>query len=378
MSLTRRAMLAGTALSGLAPTVARAAGTQKILRLQTRQIEVGGKAATCYGVVQPSGERGLNLDEGDELDVRLENALAEPSGLHWHGLIPPWRQDGVPFISAPPIPPGQSVDYQFPARPVGTRWMHSHMGLQEQKLLAAPLIVREVEAIKSGAQEVVILLQDFSWTDPKELFAGLRKPRSDKPAMTMSMPGMNMNITGSVGSMSMSGGSGHAGHGSMAMSGSGGAMNMAAMDLNDITFDAFLANDRTLADPQVVGVERNAEVRLRIINAAASTNFTIDLGGLTGTLVAVDGNPIVPMPVRQVPLAIAQRADIMVRLADTAAPILARCEGRTLQTGIVLRPPNAAVARLADDNVEAGPVVGVEQEIKLRAREPLPTMPVDR
>jgi FtsP/CotA-like multicopper oxidase with cupredoxin domain len=369
-------MLAGTALSAVAPRLARAAGDQKILRLQTRQIEVGGKAATAYGAVQPSGALGLSLNEGDEFDVRLENGLTVPSGLHWHGLIPPWRQDGVPFISAPPVGPGQSAEYKFPARPTGTRWMHSHFGLQEQSLLGAPLIVREAEAIKSGAQEVVILLQDFSWTKPEELFAELRKPKAggmnmSGGSMSMSGGGGSMNMSGSGGSMNMSGGGAQ-------MNMSGGATIMPAMDLNDITFDAFLANDRTLADPQVVNVERNAEVRLRVINGAASTNFTIDLGEATGTLVAVDGNPILPLTVRQVPLGIAQRADIVLRLADAAVPVLARCEGRTLQTGVILRPPGAAVAKLASDNAEIGPVVGLGLEMHLHAREPLPFRPVDR
>jgi FtsP/CotA-like multicopper oxidase with cupredoxin domain len=97
--------------------------------------------------------------------VRLENGLSVPSGLHWHGFDTPWRQDGVPYISGPPIEPGQSADYEFPAVPAGTRWMHSHFGLQEQDLLAAPLIVRETSAIKSGMQEIVIFLEDFSWTN---------------------------------------------------------------------------------------------------------------------------------------------------------------------------------------------------------------------
>src|SRR5258708_2874187 len=110
MSLSRRSMVIGTAIAAYAPRLARAAGEQKVLRLQTRQIEVGGKAATRYGVVQSSGAFGLTLNEGDDLDVRIENALAQPSGLHWHGLTPPWRQDGVPYISRPPVPPCQSVD----------------------------------------------------------------------------------------------------------------------------------------------------------------------------------------------------------------------------------------------------------------------------
>jgi FtsP/CotA-like multicopper oxidase with cupredoxin domain len=332
MHLSRRSLLAGTASLALAPGVARAAGGQKTLRLQNRVVEVGGKPATRYGVSQPSGDWGLTIDEGETFDVRLENNLDVLSGLHWHGLNPPWRQDGVPYISAPPIAPGKSVDYNFPAQPAGTRWMHSHFGLQEQNLLAAPLIVRETSAIKSGIQEAVILLGDFSWTKPSMLFEELRKP---KPAMNMS----------------------------------GGAMDGAKMDLNDVTYDAFLANDRTLADPQVFDVEKGAEVRLRIINGAASTNFWIDLGAIEGTVVTVDGNPVAPLKVQQFPLAVAQRVDIILRMpADgKTVPVLARGEGLTLQTGVVLRPPGAAVPKgytwgLAVNGLAGAPVTVAKGE----------------
>jgi FtsP/CotA-like multicopper oxidase with cupredoxin domain len=345
--LSRRSLLVGAGSlvvsSALRPRLARAAGGQKVLRLQTRQIEVGGKPATRYGVHQASGAFGLILDQGDDIDVRLENGLSVPSGLHWHGFDTPWRQDGVPYISGPPIEPGKSADYKFPAVPAGTRWMHSHFGLQEQDLLAAPLIVRETSAIKSGMQEVVIFLEDFSWTDSQTLFDNLRKPKSG---------GMD------------------------AKSG----MDMSKPDLNDVVYDAYLANDRTLADPELIDVERNGEVRLRIINAGASTNFTIDLGAVEGTLVAVDGNPIVPLKARQFPLAVAQRADIVLRMpADgSAVPVLARGEGPPLQTGIVLRPPGAAVAKILSEGSEAAPVVGLGQELLLRASQPLPARPVDR
>jgi FtsP/CotA-like multicopper oxidase with cupredoxin domain len=329
----------------LAPGAPRAAGGQKTLRLHSRVIDVGGKPATRYGVSQPSGAWGLTIDEGDTFDVRLENNLTVLSGLHWHGLNPPWRQDGVPYISGPPIAPGKSADYSFPAQPPGTRWMHSHFGLQEQNLLAAPLIVRETSAIRSGIQEAVMLLEDFSWTKPSMLFEGLRKA---KPAMSMS-----------GGSMNMSGG---------------------GMDLNDVTYDAFLANDRTLADPQVFDAEKGAEVRLRIINAAASTNFVIDLGAGEGTVVAVDGNPVVPLKVQQFPLAIAQRVDIMVRLPSNgkALPVLARGEGRPLQTGVVLRPPGAAVPKILEMAATATPAINLMDELKLRAAQPYASRRIDR
>jgi FtsP/CotA-like multicopper oxidase with cupredoxin domain len=204
--------------------------------------------------------------------------------------------------------------------------------------------VRETRAIKSSMQEVVIFLEDFSWTNSQTLFDNLRKPKSG---------GMDAKPS---------------------------AMDMSKPDLNDVVYDAYLANDRTLADPELIDVERNGEVRLRIINAGASTNFTIDLGAVEGTLVAVDGNPIVPLKARQFPLAVSQRADIILRMpADgSAVPVLARGEGPRLQTGIVLRPPGAAVAKISSEGAEAAPVVGLGQELLLRASQPLPARLADR
>jgi FtsP/CotA-like multicopper oxidase with cupredoxin domain len=348
MQLSRRCFLAGTtsvALAAAAPRTAGADGARKTLRIETRQIEVAGKAATRYRVVQPSRAFGLTLNEGDEFNVRLENGLTVPAGLHWHGLTEPWRQDGVPYLSGPPVAPGTARDFNFPATPPGTRWMHSHFGLQEQNLLAAPLIIREASAIRSGAHEVVIFLEDFSWTSPEEIFEGLRK----RPAAGMAA-------------------------GAMA------AAPMAGPDLNDVDYDAYLANERTLDDPEVIRVERNGEVRLRIINAGASTNFTIDLGNVQGTLVAVDGSPITPLPGRRFPVAIAQRADVVLRMPPdgTAVPILAHGEGRRLRTGVILQPPGAAVARMSASSNEAGPQVGLEQELELSASVPLAVKPADR
>jgi FtsP/CotA-like multicopper oxidase with cupredoxin domain len=217
--------------------------------------------------------------------------------------------------------------------------MHSHFGLQEQDLLAAPLIIREKSAIASGAQEVVLMLEDFSWTDSQTLYDTMRKPKAG---------GMDMSQN-------------------------------AGPDLNDVTYDAFLANDRTLDDPEVIDVEKNGEVRLRIINAAASTNFTIDFGTGEATLVSVDGNPVVPQTVKRLPIAVSQRADVVLRMpADGAAvPIFAVGEGRKLRTGLVLRPPGAAIARLSAESAEAGPVVGLDFEASLVASQPFSARPID-
>jgi FtsP/CotA-like multicopper oxidase with cupredoxin domain len=60
-------------------------------------------------------------------------------------------------------------------------------------------------------------------------------------------------------------------------------------DLNDVTYDAFLANDRTLADLEVVKVEPGRRVLLRVINGSAMSAYHFDLGRLDGRLIAVDG-----------------------------------------------------------------------------------------
>jgi FtsP/CotA-like multicopper oxidase with cupredoxin domain len=152
------------------------------------------------------------------------------------------------------------------------------------------------------------------------------------------------------------------------------------MDLNDVEFDAYLANDRTLADPDVVRVAPGGRLRLRIINAAASTNFWLGLGGLEGSLIAVDGLPVEPVAGKRFPIAIAQRLDIRLTLpaGQGAYPIMAHREGDTARTGIVLATPAAQVKHLADRAEHMAPALGLDLERRLAASRPLAPKPADR
>jgi FtsP/CotA-like multicopper oxidase with cupredoxin domain len=297
-AISRRLLLRGTAgliAGGMAFRVAGRsllAAETTALDVTTRTIEVNGKAVKAYGLLNASGSPGLSFTLGDAFKVRLNNRLSEPTVVHWHGLTPPSAQDGVPELSQDPIAAGASYDYDFPLKRSGTYWMHSHFSLaQTQKLLSAPLIIRTPEELKRDEQEVVVRLNDFTFRDPDEILAQLRAKSAastSNPAASkmggMPMPGMKM------GSMPMPGGA------PMKMEGSQKSSCMAmAMDVNDIDFDAYLANDRTLTDPEVFRVERGGRVRLRIINMADSTNFIIDLGALDGELIAVDGEPNAPL-----------------------------------------------------------------------------------
>jgi FtsP/CotA-like multicopper oxidase with cupredoxin domain len=329
------------------------AAAPTILRAEKRVIEVHGKSARVLRIEQPNGKPGLVTDVSTPLRVHLENNLGEPTLVHWHGLTPPWQQDGVPYVSAPPIAAGGSADYAFPLAFGGTYWMHSHQGFQEQQLLVAPLIIHDPQSRHADEQEIVILLHDFTFRSPDEIFAGLKKATTAS-TMTTKMSGM----TG------------------MTNSGSGGM----TMDLNDVDYDAFLANDRTLEDPEVVRVEPGGRVRLRIINGASGSNFVLDLGQLTGELIAVDGHLVEPIRGSTFPLAMAQRVDVRVQVPKRqgAFPVLATLEGERKRTGIVLATAKGRIAKIDALAAQATGPLNLELERALRAASPLRPKRADR
>jgi FtsP/CotA-like multicopper oxidase with cupredoxin domain len=373
--LSRRAFLLSTLAASTVGTLARAqpaptsGGTSgappTVLRIARRSIEVNGKPASVLGIQQPDGIFGIRTQVGDRFRVRLENTLNEPSLIHWHGLTPPWQQDGVPGVSGPPIPPGGSADYDFPLRFGGTFWMHSHQGLQEQLLLAAPLIIRD-QRDRPDQQEVIVMLADFSFTPPDQIFAGLKKGGSMAPgAMTGASP--SAPASGGMKGMTMAPG--------MAM-----GATAAKPDLNDVKYDAFLANDRTLGDPEVVKVEPGGRVLLRVINSSSMSAFHVDLGPLDGELIAVDGFRIAPVVARRFPIAVAQRLDIRLTIprAPAAYPVLAVLEGESRQTGVILQAAGAPIARIPDNASTASPALTLDLERRLRAAEPLKPRKADR
>jgi FtsP/CotA-like multicopper oxidase with cupredoxin domain len=351
--LTR--MLAGTAALSLPagllrPAFAAASNDQRLLSIVRRTIEVDGRAASVFGLQQPNGSVGLRYRADDTFNLLLRNETAEETIIHWHGLTPPWPSDGVPDAPLPLLAAKSDRAFGFPVGRPGTHWMHAHT-LQEQALLAAPLIVANPDDDGRDEQEVVILLHDFSFSTPEELLAGLTGGAASGGAMA----GMD--------------------HGGMDMS--AGAMTT---DLNDIEYDAYLANDRTLDDPEVVVVERGGRVRVRIINGATATAFTIELGELEGELIAVDGQDIEPVRGRRFPISMGQRLDVRLELPGEARsfPILALREGSPHRTGVILQPTGAEIARIATQGAENGPALDLTLEARLKALTPLATRTADK
>ncbi|HTI03010.1 MAG TPA: multicopper oxidase family protein [Acidisoma sp.] len=360
-SLSRRQLVAGMAAVGLAAGMApaaRAATPPRKLVATTGTLEVNGRAARVLRLADEDGRLGLTLTPGEAFHVELENRLAEKTIIHWHGQLPPWQQDGFPWPETPPLAPGARASYNYAPIP-GTFWMHSHQGMQEQRLLTAPLIVRSTEEMQEDRQEVVLMLHDFSFRPPEEILAGLiGSQAADAPAGNAMSMNMNMNMA------------------KPAVQSSGSP----SMDLNDVDYDAFLANERTLADPAVIPVERGGRIRLRVINGASSSAFWLDLGRLSGKVVAVDGHGVAPIEGSRFPLSIAQRLDILVDLPASggAFPVFALLEGSVRRTGVVLRSPDASVARLDPHAPAMTPAVDNSLERQLRALHPLPDRQADQ
>ena len=108
--LSRRQFLAsaatgilGAAATGrFAGSVALAAGPEITrLRVESRIIEVNGKPAKVFGLVQPDGSHGI-ITEAGRFRVRLENLTEEPTIVHWHGLLPPYGQVVRPYLCVGP------------------------------------------------------------------------------------------------------------------------------------------------------------------------------------------------------------------------------------------------------------------------------------
>jgi FtsP/CotA-like multicopper oxidase with cupredoxin domain/plastocyanin len=84
----------------------------------------------------------IRVNEGDRLRFIVENKLpaGEMTGVHWHGMVLPNDQDGVPGLTQDPIEPGQTYTYEWTAITTGTHWYHAHMGgAQIGKGLFGPL-----------------------------------------------------------------------------------------------------------------------------------------------------------------------------------------------------------------------------------------------
>lgn len=329
--------------------------TPVVLQIESQNIQVKGKTVPFYTIRQPNGTWGYTGEQGRDFKVIVKNNLAEPTVLHWHGLIVPNSQDGVSGLTQDkPIPAHGQQQYTFPILQHGSYWMHAHHGMYEQLGVEAPLIIEEPSDKK--IPQVVVMLQDFSFQSPESIFKTLtHNPNAqmhmDHSMNHDSMPDMQMDMT----------------HDEMGHSG--------MMDLNDVKYDAYLTNYHSPDKPQVQTVSAGGEVRLRFINGAASSNFWVNIGALQGKIIAVDGQDVKPYPINKFPLAMGQRVDVIVNIPAHGGtyPIIGQVEGLSQQTGLILTTNTAKNLTIAENVANVAPAVNNQLDMQLT---PLHSVPI--
>lgn len=123
----------------------------------------------------------LRAWSGDAVSVTFDNGLADPSTVHWHGMVVPTAQDGQPQDL---VAPGGSRSYQYPiVQRAALNWYHPHphMTTGEQVCLglAGAFIVNDAEeaalGLPEGAFEVPLIIRDANFDKAGNL---LYNPRS--------------------------------------------------------------------------------------------------------------------------------------------------------------------------------------------------------
>jgi FtsP/CotA-like multicopper oxidase with cupredoxin domain len=263
----------------------------------------------------------LRWREGDTVTMRVANALAEDTSIHWHGMILPANMDGVPGLSFHGIHPGETYTYKFAVRQGGTYWYHSHSGFQEQRGLYGPLVIdpQEPEPFRYD-REHVVLLTDWTDEDPKRVFRKLKKQadyynhnRRDLGDFMKDVREQGFSKT-------------------MADRRAWGTMRMTPTDLADVSGHTYthLMNGITPAGNWTGLFKSGERLRLRVINGSAMTYFDVRIPGLKMTVVAADGQYVHPVTVDEFRVACAETFDVIVEPSgQDAFTIFAQAMDRT-------------------------------------------------
>lgn len=261
----------------------------------------------------------LRFKEGEDLTINVRNNLTVDTSIHWHGLILPFRQDGVPGISFDGIKPGATHTYRFPAQQNGTYWYHSHSGFQEQAGVYGSIIIvpKGRESFRYDREHVVVL-SDWKDTRPEHVMANLKK-MSDYYNYSQRTIGDFFDDISSKGFAA-----------AFEDRKMWGDMRMTPTDIADVSGYTFLMNGKN-PDQNWFGAFKPGErVRLRFINASGMTYFDVRIPGLKMLVVQADGNNVQPVGVDEFRIAVAETYDVIIRpTEDKAYTLFAESMGRT-------------------------------------------------
>jgi len=311
--------------SGIASTLPTVSGNDITLRIARQTMRVDGKVSRAIGINGTVPGPLVRLKEGQTARLTVVNDLDEDSSIHWHGLILPFQMDGVPGVSFPGIKPRSTFVYEFPVKQSGTYWYHSHAGLQEQIGHYGPLIIDPAGVDPIGYdREHVVVLSDHSELSPEAIFRKLKvNPghfNMQRQTLSGLLAGKDQPLEDRV---------------------QWGAMRMDPTDVADVNGSTyrFLVNGYGPRDNWTALFVPGERVRLRIVNASAMSIFNVRIPGLRMTVVQADGLNVVPLPIDEFQIGVAETYDVVVTpTEDRAYSFVAEASDRSGMARATLAP----------------------------------------
>ncbi|WP_339780075.1 copper resistance system multicopper oxidase [uncultured Marinobacter sp.] len=335
--------LIACALGLLLPTIGLAG--EYNLTVDRVEIDTGDFIKKGVGYNGKSPGPVLRFKEGEEVSINVTNNLDETTSIHWHGLILPFQQDGVPGISFPGIKPGETFTYNFPITQSGTYWFHSHSGFQEPEGAFGSIIIEPKgrEPFRYD-REYVVQLTDKHPHSSERVMRNLKVTPDyyNREQQTVGEFFSDVSENGFLNTVKDR----------LAW----GDMRMMKADVEDLQGFTGMINGKGPKQNWTGIFEPGERIRLRFINSSAMTYFDIRIPGLNMTVVQADGNNVQPVNVDEFRIGVAETYDVIVRPKDEQAyTIFAESMGRSGYARATLAP---------EEGMEA-PVPGLREPARL-------------
>ncbi|MBE2285110.1 MAG: multicopper oxidase domain-containing protein [Prosthecobacter sp.] len=277
-------------LAALAWTSASAEVVDYHLSIGEKQVNFTGRPRTALAVNGSIPAPTLTFREGDLARIHVTNTLKTDTSIHWHGMLLPNRMDGVPFITFPPIKPGETFHYEFRLRQHGTFWYHSHTALQLQKGIYGALVILPRQG---GTRGRTVVLSDWTDQSAHDVLRWLKRG-SEWPALQR---GNAQSVLGALKA------------GKLGSFWKRELLRMPPMDLADVAYDRFLAN----GEPEHhISARPGETLRLRIVDGSASTFYHLQFAGGPMTVIAADGKEVRPLKQDRLLITVAETYDVRV------------------------------------------------------------------
>lgn len=292
-----------TFLCALLITNAQAKEVRYDLSVGYKTVNFSGKQVQAMAINNSIPAPILKFNQGDTAIIKVTNHTDDDASIHWHGLLLPQEQDGVPYITYFPIKAGTSFEYQFKLSHPGTYWYHSHTRIDEQRGQYGAIVVHPKDGYQDDFDhDVLVQLSDWTDEDPLDVLKNLKKDGdwyAYKKNTVISIQGYleNSNLDAWI---------------------SNRWQRMEGMDVSDVGYDAFLANGQTQLN-LLPAAQAGDRIRVRIVNSGASTYFDIQQNSGPFEVVAADGIDVKPVTVNELRMGMAETYDVIVTIPDSGA-----------------------------------------------------------